>query len=136
MHEWALADGVVATAVKAAEKEGVKRITKINIKVGEVQQIDIDCFKFALKELMQPYRAMFEHTELVMTREPAILKCRNCSNEWAFSEATKKLNQEESESIHFLPEIAHVYIRCPVCHSPDFEVARGRGVWIDTIEGE
>ncbi len=136
MHEWALADGVVSTALKTAEKEGLKKIGKITIKMGELQQIDIEIFKFALKEIMQPQNTLLKDTEIEIKTEKAFLRCRNCGHEWAFGDAMKKLDEDEAESIHFMPEIAHVYIRCPRCKSPDFEVVKGRGVWIDSIEGE
>ena len=58
------------------------------------------------------------------------------AHEWLFGEAIKGLSEEQSEAIHFIPEVAHVYIRCPECESPDFEFVKGRGVWIESIEGE
>ncbi len=136
MHEWALAEGVISTALKVAEKEGLGEITKIKIKLGELQQIEIETFKFALKEIIRPQSIIIRKTNIEIETEKAILKCRVCGQEWAFGDAMKKLSEEESESIHFVPEIAHVYVRCPRCKSPDFEVVKGRGVWIDFIEGE
>jgi len=47
----------------------------------------------------------------------------------------KELNEDASEAIHFIPEIAHTYIKCPKCRSPDFEVLQGRGVWLESIKG-
>ncbi|MCK4582169.1 hydrogenase maturation nickel metallochaperone HypA, partial [Candidatus Bathyarchaeota archaeon] len=60
-------------------------------------------------------------------------KCRNCGNEWDFT--SEGMTEDVSEAIHFVPEMAHVYIRCNECGSPDFEVAEGRGVWLATIKG-
>ena len=136
MHEWALAEAVISTALNVAKKEKLKEITKINIKMGELQQIDIEIFEFALKEIIQPQSPILIKAKIDLETERAILKCRVCGYEWAFGDAMKKLGEEESESIHFVPEIAHVYIRCPKCKSPDFEVIKGRGVLIDSIEGE
>lgn len=136
MHEWALAEGVISTALKVAEKGRLKEITKIKIKMGELQQIDIEIFEFALKEICQPQRPIMKKARIELETERAILKCRVCGQEWPFDDAVKGLSEEQSESIHFVPEIAHVYIRCPKCKSPDFEVTKGRGVWIDSIEGE
>ena len=136
MHEWALAEAVISTALNVAKKEKLKEITKINIKMGELQQIDIEIFEFALKEIIQPQSPILIKAKIDLETERAILKCRVCGYEWAFDDVIKKLGEEESESIHFIPEIAHVYIRCPKCKSPDFEVIKGRGVLIDSIEGE
>ena len=136
MHEWALAEAVISTAIKAAEKEKLKEITEIKIKLGELQQIDVETFEFALKEIISLQESLMRGTEIKLETEKAILKCRVCGQEWAFGDAMKELSEEESESLHFVPEIAHVYVRCPKCKSPDFEVIRGRGVWIDYIKGE
>jgi len=136
MHEWALADGVVSTALKVAENEKLKKITKIKVKIGELQQIDLDIFRHALEDVIRPQEGMLRDTQIEIGTEAAILRCRNCRREWRFADAMSRLDEDEAESIHFIPEIAHVYIRCPSCRSPDFEVIKGRGVWIDSIEGE
>ncbi len=136
MHEWALAEAVISSVLKAAEEEGLGEITKIEIKIGELQQMDMRVFEFALREISQPQRPIMRKAKIELETEKAILKCRVCGHEWLFSEAIKGLSEEQAESIHFIPEVAHVYIRCPECESPDFEFMKGRGVWINSIEGE
>jgi hydrogenase nickel incorporation protein HypA/HybF len=136
MHEWALAEAVISTAIKAAEEEGLTEITGIKIKIGELQQIDREIFEFALREIIQPQRPIVRKAKTDLEIERAILKCRICDEEWAFGDALKELTEEQSESIHFVPEIAHVHIRCPRCSSHDFEVVKGRGVWLDFVQGE
>jgi len=136
MHEWALAEAVISSVLKAAEEEGLGEITKIKIKMGELQQMDIEVFEFALREISQPQRPIMRKAKIELETEEAILKCRACGHEWLFSEAIKGLSEEQSEAIHFIPEVAHVYIRCPKCESPDFEFEKGRGVWIESIEGD
>ena len=136
MHEWALAEAIIATAIKVAEREGLSQIARIKIKMGELQQIDTEIFEFALREISQPQSPIVSEAEIEMEAERAVLKCRVCGQEWPFAEAMEGLSEEQSESIHFLPEVAHVYVRCPRCQSPDFEIVSGRGVQIDSIEGE
>ena len=41
-----------------------------------------------------------------------------------------------NEAIHFIPELAHAFLECPSCQSPDFELLQGRGVSIGAIEGD
>lgn len=135
MHEWALAEAVISTAIKVAEEEKFKEITEIKIKLGELQQIEIEIFEFALKEIIQPQKQLLRNAKIEIETEKAILKCRVCGQEWNYEDAMKNLCEEESESIHFVPDIAHVYIRCPKCKSPDFEIVKGRGVWVESIEG-
>ncbi len=67
---------------------------------------------------------------LLLETVPGKLKCRTCSKEWTFN--PQGVGEDESEAIHFVPEVAHVYISCPSCGSPDFKV---RGVLLATIKG-
>ena len=134
MHEWALAEAVVSTAIKVAKKEKFKEITKIKIKIGELQQIDIDTFEFLLKEVIGT-NTLVKKAKLQIDKEKGLLKCNVCANKWDFKEVIEKLNEEYGEAIHFVPEVAHIYTRCPKCGSPDFKIVEGRGVLIETIEG-
>ena len=136
MHEWALADAVVTSALKVAENEDLKEISEIIVRIGELQTIDTEIFNFALKEVMQPQKKLLENAKIIIKPEKAILKCKVCKNEWFFKDAVKNLSDDETESLHFIPETAHVYLRCPECKSPDFEIIQGRGIWIDSISGE
>ncbi|MDA0747287.1 MAG: hydrogenase nickel incorporation protein HypA [bacterium] len=135
MHEWALAEGVLTSALKACDREGLSEITKIIVSIGELQQIEIDIFEHALKEVQPANEPRLASTDIQLRVEPAQFKCRICKREFTFPEAAKNLVEEESEAIHFVPELAHTYFRCPDCGSPDFEVVQGRGVWIRSIEG-
>ena len=53
MHEWALAESIVLTALDAAKKEKMKKITEIDIQIGELQQIEQDIFEFAIEEIIK-----------------------------------------------------------------------------------
>lgn len=130
MHEWALAEAVVSTTLKIAEEKGLKEIIELKIKIGELQQIDQEIFEFALSQLRSP---MLKNAKFSLETVNAELKCRVCNHKWKFS--TKNLNEDVSEFIHFIPEIAHTYLKCPKCGSPDFEILTGRGVWLDSIKG-
>lgn len=136
MHEWALAEGVITTALQAAQKEGLNKITAIKVKIGELQQIDWEIFEMALKEISQSWTPVVANARTELEKEGAVLKCRACGQEWAFSDTLKGLGEDEREFIHFVPEIAHAYITCSGCKSPDFQFVKGRGVWIDSITGE
>lgn len=136
MHEWALAESILAAAVEASEKEKLKKITEINIGIGELQQIEVDIFEFALGEMIREQGGKLKNVKIRIKSEKSNLVCNNCQHEWSFSEMKKKLNEDESEAIHFIPEVAFVHSRCPKCGSPDFEIKDGRGVSILSIKGE
>jgi len=130
MHEWALAEAIIKTASQIAEKEGLDNITEVNIRLGELQQVDTEIFEFALSQLKTD---KLEKTRFNIRKAEAKLRCRVCSHEWLFSSA--ELNEEAREAVHFVPEIAHAFMKCPQCGSRDFEVITGRGVWIESIRG-
>jgi len=136
MHEWALAESVIFAVTEEVKKENLKEINRVKVMIGELQQIDMDIFKFALENILQSSGLPVNMEKIEIEIDKCILKCKACANEWSFSEAVKELTEDESESIHFIPEVAHIYIRCLECGSPDFEIVKGRGVWIDYIEGE
>lgn len=136
MHEWALAESVICTIEKEAERNRLKKIIGVAIKVGELQQIDLDIFRFALESILASTNVKAGITDIVIEIDKGILQCRLCGNEWGYLESIKKLQEDEAEAIHFIPEIAHTYMRCPACGSPDFDIKNGRGVWIEGIEGE
>ncbi|MCR6622962.1 MAG: hydrogenase/urease maturation nickel metallochaperone HypA, partial [archaeon YNP-LCB-024-027] len=65
--------------------------------------------------------------------DEAEMMCRKCGYKWKFR--SEGLSEDVKEAIHFIPEVAHTFMRCPKCGSPDFEVISGRGVWIESISG-
>jgi len=136
MHEWALAEGVITTALQEAEKGGLHTVTRIVVGIGELQQIETDLFREALKAVMPPSEPRLAATEIQLEPEPARFGCRVCDREYTIPEACAELDEEKSEAIHFIPELAHTYLACPGCASVDFEVLSGRGVWINRLEGE
>jgi len=135
MHEWALAESILTAALESSEKEKLKKITEINIGVGELQQIELDIFEFALEEIIKDQGEKLKNVKIRIKSEKSNLVCNNCKHEWSFSDMKKKLNEDESEAIHFIPEVAFVHSRCPKCGSPDFEIKDGRGVSILSIKG-
>ena len=130
MHEWALAEAVITAAQQIAEKEKLKEVKEVTIKIGELQQVEEEILLFALSQLKP---ASFKNAEFHIAKAKTTLKCRVCGHAWLFRK--NKLDEDTAEAIHFVPEVAHVYIKCPKCRSPDFEIAEGRGVWLENIKG-
>ena len=130
MHEWALAEAVISTASQIAEKEGITEITEVRIKVGELQQIELNILEFALSQLKT---SKFEKANFNVETLKAKLKCRVCGRQWIYCRET--LGEDAAEAVHFVPEIAHTYIKCSKCGSPDFEILQGRGIWLESIKG-
>ncbi len=138
MHEWALAESVVLTALKEAEREKLKEILSVKVKIGELQQIDPEIFKFGLDNVLKLYGPPWDLNvdKIKLETDKSVLQCKVCGNRWELGETLVGLHHDQTEAIHFVPEVAHAFIKCPRCGSSDFEGLKGRGVWIDYIEGE
>lgn len=132
MHELALADAVVKTALSVAADAGLTRISRIVVTVGELQQIDRDTFAYLLTEVMPGTDSRLASAEFVVEDEAAGFRCRACGTGFEASPP----GDDAGEAVHFVPELAHAYLRCPGCGSPDFDIVAGRGVTLRTVEGE
>lgn len=130
MHEWALAEAIISSVSQIAEKEGLKEVKEVKIKVGELQQVEVDILEFALSDLKMD---KLKNAKFSIETVKAKLQCRVCGHKWFFNR--DKLAEESAEAIHFVPETVHAYIKCPRCGSPDFEILQGRGVWLESIRG-
>jgi hydrogenase nickel incorporation protein HypA/HybF len=136
VHEFALAEAVITTALREAKREGIEKIRRIEVRIGELQRIKADTFEFALREIMPAKEPRLAETRLELHIEPALFRCRPCSNEFTLADTAGPHGKDESEAIHFIPELAHAFLECPNCQSPDFELLQGRGVSIGAIEGD
>lgn len=134
MHEWALADGIVRTAIEFANMHGKDRILAIRVVLGELQDVNEEILKFAIDEIKKGTIAEDADVEFVL--EEAEFRCRNCGHEWKLREVKEGFNERIKEDIHFIPEVVHAFLACPRCGSRDFEVVKGRGVYLAAIKVE
>ena len=125
-----MAEAVVNAVVEFSDKEGLRKISEVTVKVGELQDVDRKIFHFALLQL-EPEKLRGAKFHLVTAK--AKLSCHVCGNSWIFRK--DKYGEDISEAMHFVPEMAHTYIKCPKCGSPDFEIVEGRGIWLESIRG-
>lgn len=130
VHEWALAEAIVEHVKARLGKD--RALRKLVISLGELQAIDEEILRFSLTEILKSEGIGLHELEFI--REPAILKCRKCGHEWGLKEVG--LSDEVREAIHFVPEVAHSFIRCPKCGSRDFEVVKGRGIYLVEVVPE
>jgi len=52
MHEWALAEAILSSAKQVAEQEGLRAVTEVTIRVGELQQVEPPILRFALSKML------------------------------------------------------------------------------------
>ena len=134
MHEWALADGIVRTAIEFAKQHGKEKVLALRIVLGELQDVNQEILEFAINEIKRGTIA--EEAELEFVIEEAEFKCRNCETEWKLKDVKSGFDERIKEDIHFIPEVVHAFLACPKCGSRDFEVTKGRGVYLAAIKVE
>jgi hydrogenase nickel incorporation protein HypA/HybF len=130
MHEWALAEAIVSTVSKIADDEGLREVSEVQLRLGELQQVEKRILIFALSQMKT---GKLSKMEIRVKKVKAKFMCRVCQHKWSLKEA--KIMDEVKESIHFVPEAAYAFVRCQRCGSPDFEILRGRGIWIAGVKG-
>ncbi|MDD2774003.1 MAG: hydrogenase nickel incorporation protein HypA [Elusimicrobiales bacterium] len=135
MHEWALVDAVASAAETAAEQEKLKKVDAVVVVLGELQNVDRAAARRLFAELRKTKKKALHRARLEIRAEKAVFRCRACGKTFGLRDLNK-LSHKESEAVHFLPEMAHVYTECPACASRDFEIARGRGIYVREIRGE
>ncbi len=131
MHEWALADAVVVSILNALDGRDPRSLRRARIVLGELQAVDREIFLFGLRNLLESHGIGEE--KVILQEEKAEFACGHCGRRWGLEE-DPGLSAEQKESIHFLPEAAHAFARCPACKSADFSVEKGRGVGISLLE--
>ncbi|MEM0493427.1 MAG: hydrogenase nickel incorporation protein HypA [Candidatus Thermoplasmatota archaeon] len=134
MHEWALAESVIFSLLKYAKQHHIRSIKEIVVGVGELQQIDTEIVRFAFDEIKKDHDVT-RKAVIKFNVESSQFHCLRCGHKWLYSEVKEGVDVDDAESIHFIPEVYLVHMRCPRCNNPDFEIIKGRGLTIQTIRG-
>ena len=112
MHELPITQGILETAVTAAQQAGAQRITAIDLVIGALSSVVDDSVQFYFDLLSQGTLA--EGATLRFRRTPASATCLDCG--FTF-EATLPLAPA-----------------CPACDSPAIRVEGGREFFVESIE--
>ncbi|MFW9943408.1 MAG: hydrogenase maturation nickel metallochaperone HypA [Candidatus Sifarchaeia archaeon] len=124
MHEFSAACAIVDAALQAAESHNIKKITTVNIEVGE--------FTFLVPEQLQfnfeiaSKKTLAEDATLNINLVKGRIKCDDCGYE---GEA-----QDEED---LPPEVAvFATLKCPSCQSSATTITGGKEFVISNIEAE
>lgn len=124
MHEFSAACAIVDAALQAAESYNIKRITTVNVEVGE--------FTFLVPEQLQfnfeiaSKKTLAENATLNINLVRGQIKCDDCGYE---GEA-----QDEED---LPPEVAvFATLKCPSCQSSATTITGGKDFVISNIEAE
>ena len=113
MHELSVTQSILEIALRHAEQAGAKRITRLNLVVGELSGIIDDSVQFYWDMVAKDTIA--EGAKLHFERVPASLCCLNCE--------------------HTFPMNGPDY-RCPECGEDRVVAAAGKEFRLDSIEVE
>jgi len=147
VHEWSLAEGIYQAILEFAKNHDVKKVLEVEIKVGELMQLDLDLMKEAI--LMLAQGSVMEEAEIKLTVEKAAFSCEKCGHEWNFEVAKKEIEQRVSKDklikndsgsldlpLHYIPGLVYALATCPKCGSSNILVVRGRDIKIQKITVE
>jgi hydrogenase nickel incorporation protein HypA/HybF len=113
MHELAITENVVEISLSKAKEAYAKRISGINLIIGELSGFAPECIQLYFDALSR--NTIAQGAALNFESAPVRLRCRNCT-------AVFRLQANEWT--------------CPECHSPGAEIIAGRELYIKSLEVE
>jgi len=116
MHEHGIARDLWKLILSKAEENGLNKITKISIVLGEASGIEKDFLNHSFVDHIFPESEIAKAAKIDYVIEKLSAKCNVCGHEIKPSEMQKLV--------------------CPVCGSTNITVTGGRDVYISSIEGE
>ncbi|MHA2377664.1 MAG: hydrogenase maturation nickel metallochaperone HypA [Candidatus Thorarchaeota archaeon] len=124
MHEFSAACAIVDAAVQAAESHNIKKITTVNVEVGEFTFLIPEQLEFNFEIASQ--KTMAEGAKLNISLVRGQIKCDDCGHEG------KAQNEEDLP-----PQVAmFASLKCPSCQSSATTITGGKDFVISNIEAE
>ncbi len=113
MHELSITQGILSIALEQAEAVQAKKLTKINLTIGELSGIVDECVEFYFELLSKDTIAA--GASLCFDRAPIKLRCRNCNTTFS------------PDNLEWV---------CPNCQEQQIEIISGRECYVSSIEVE
>ena len=111
MHEIHLAEGLLEKIKAQAKAEGLCKVLKVKLKVGEMHMVKEEELKFAFDMIGKG--SIMDGAELEIEITKLSARCSNCGRE--IIEKTLKLD-------------------CPNCGSPHMEIVSGKELLVESVE--
>lgn len=113
MHEAGITESMLSLALEKAGEAQAKKITRINLVIGELSGVVGDCVQFYFDVLSKDTIA--EGAALNFESKPTQIRCRKCQAVFA------PTNHQWT---------------CPECHEMSAEIVSGRECYMESIEVE
>ncbi|MCS7137926.1 MAG: hydrogenase/urease maturation nickel metallochaperone HypA [Candidatus Caldarchaeum sp.] len=130
MHEYMVARGVVESLLRYLSESG-RVVKSFRVVVGELSMLDVEILTKTMKNLLE--QSPLKGADFTVEVERAQIVCGLCGKLMSFNEATSKLDDEEKEVIHFIPDLIGSYSSCSKCGSMDLRVVAGRWVEVKDV---
>ena len=113
MHEASITESILSLALEKAQEASAKKITRINLVLGELSGVVGECLQMYFEVLAQ--NTLAGGAVLAFETRPTTLECRKCARV-------------------FLPP-DHNWA-CPDCRESNVEIVAGRECYMESIEVE
>jgi hydrogenase nickel incorporation protein HypA/HybF len=113
MHELGIIQNLFTIIEEVAEENNLVRINKVKLKLGKLQQIVPEIFRFAFEIVAKGTKA--ERATLDIEYVPIRMLCNTCNNKFIVEE--------------------HVYI-CPKCAQTGLTMLEGMEIILESVEGD
>jgi hydrogenase nickel incorporation protein HypA/HybF len=113
MHEYSITESMLSLALEKAGEARAKKITRINLVIGDLSGVVSECVQFYFDFLSRDTIA--GGAELCFDMKPTKVRCRKC------------------EAV-FTPK--NGAWACPECHEVGIEIVSGQECYIESIEVE
>jgi hydrogenase nickel incorporation protein HypA/HybF len=113
MHELSVATGIIEIVEKTMHQNGLHKVHKIDIVIGELTCVDESALRFALDPASKG--TAMEGAEIIIHRQTAFATCVTC--------------RKDFEPIGFIAQ-------CPSCQGFETKIVKGRELYLKSIEAE
>ncbi|QCT94383.1 hydrogenase/urease nickel incorporation protein HypA [Caminibacter mediatlanticus TB-2] len=113
MHEFSIVDSLLRLADEHAKKNNAKKVTKLEIKIGELSGVEPDLLKTAFDTFKEG--TVCEEAEFIIINQPIVIKCNDCNYEG-------EPNKDE-------------YV-CPNCKGVNIKIIDGEDMYLMSLELE
>ncbi len=113
MHELSVTESLLKTACEYAEKNQAKKVTTLNLVIGDLSGIVDDSVQFYWDMVSE--NTICEKALLKFEKKKAIMQCQDCDNEFEMN-------------VELMP--------CPKCESMNLKIISGQEFLLDSIEIE
>ena len=113
MHELAVAESLLKIVVEEGEKNGLKKVTQVRLRIGELSTVVPEAVSFSFDVIAQGTLA--EGAKLVAEESPVVAHCNSCDLDF---------------------EVKDMVLICPRCQQMMLSLISGKELEVIDIEGE